>query len=208
MLVKGTLKGNMLSTETGDFHVATQEAWPDTINGIFEISKITSDSFEHKVSVEGYETVVKIPFVRAKVDRIYSLLYESGEDAYPASEYTDKNTKLELNDCLVENEEPEPEFALSVEDGLDSLVVESELEDMPSSPQSDLSGLLREEPGISEDDEAIELFGKPLSELGDRYNLDHSVGRDVIKRIFQFFQEKGVKLDAKTQSFDLRGLAA
>jgi hypothetical protein len=29
----------------------------------------------------------------------------------------------------------------------------------------------------------------------------------VIKRIFHFFKEKGVKLDAKTQSFDLRGLA-
>lgn len=212
MLIKGTLKGNILSTNTGNFHVALSEAFSDAITGIFELSKITSDSFERKVSIEGYETLVKIPIIKAEVTRIYSLCYENGEVSVKPANIQNETTTMVLGESLVKPQEeavtdlveaakPEPK----PEPKQVKQVSKTRSKEIP--PQADLSGL-GEESEHTDTDEAIELFGKPLTELGDTYHLDHSVGRDVIKRIFQFFQKKGVKLDAKTQSFDLRGLAA
>ena len=206
MLIKGTLKGNLLSTETGDFHIATQENWPDTINGVFELSKISSDSFERQISVEGYVTIVKIPIVRAEITQIYVMLSDR-QNVMTSADDCNKDMTLELSESLVQEDAKISVMPDAFSEAEKTAPTEKRVnkQKIATSPQSDLSGLI-EDSEVTEEVEVIELFGKPLSELGDTYQLDHSVGRDVIRRIFQFFQKKGIKLDAKTQSFNLKEL--
>jgi hypothetical protein len=210
MLVKGTIKGNLLTTEMGQFFVSRKGT--EEMSGVFELSQIQASSIEKSVEVDGFSAVVKIPVLEAKIVGIYSQLYtKAKQPKYKEDIPLEKRTPLEGSIFLkVKEEDPssnssatqqdhKPRLSqtkasiIPTENGIQTIETSREILKVTGVPVCD----------EVEDDLSLEvkLFGKPLKDLGETYKVDASLPRDKQKEIISFLKAKEVSFTAANQEW-------
>ena len=94
MLVKGTIKNNLLTTSLGQFFVSRKG--DQEVTGIFEIKKIKPAHIEKSVNVDGFSSVAKIPVMEAEISAVYLKKYDCLDKASPAP--TESSTLVDKKD--------------------------------------------------------------------------------------------------------------
>lgn len=185
MLVKGTIKSNLLTTEMGQFFVSRKGT--EEMSGVFELSQIQASSIEKSVEVDGFNAVVKIPVLEAKIVGIYSQLYTKAKQP----KYKEATPKVKKEtDQKVSEIKPEEDSILSVSSDTQKT---KEILDMFGDPVCD----------EVKDDLKLEvkLFGKPLKGFGERYKIDASLPRAKQQEIISYLQSKNTPFETATQDW-------
>ena len=104
MLLKGTLKSNILTTEIGQFFVSRKG--DQEITGVFDVENIKPSQIEKPVSVYGYQSVIQIPIMEAKITAVYLKKFDSNDKAEKSVPSSAKETKLD-NQPVITEKQPE-----------------------------------------------------------------------------------------------------
>ena len=101
MLVKGTIKNNLLTTEVGQFFISRKGE--QELTGIFEITKIKPTHVEKSVNVDGFASVAKIPVMEAEISAVYLKKYDCLDKASTLPNQS--STSVEKTDSVQANDE-------------------------------------------------------------------------------------------------------
>lgn len=220
MLLKGTLKSNILTTEIGQFSVSRKG--DQEITGVFDVEHIKPSQIEKPVSVDGYQSVIQIPIMEAKITAVYLKKFDSNDKAEKSASSSAKETKLD-NQPVITDKKPEkkvnenkPKSIKAVDEPSDQNSDNEELTDKPANIQSDKSNDSDEYIEAYDDrlidyfadsvtGQELDLFGKPYQFLESPYKIDSSLSREKQREIIDFLKSKGAQIDHTTQEWHLHG---
>lgn len=222
MLLKGTLKSNILTTEIGQFFVSRKG--DQEITGVFDVENIKPSQIEKPVSVDGYQSVIQIPIMEAKITAVYLKKFDSNDRAEKSASSSAKEARLDNQPVITEkqsekkaheNEDARKSITLTDEPSLQSLDEEStdQLTTLQSNDSSNYDTAeeslsnkqLRDDPADDVTPQELTLFGKPYQLLSSPYKIDASLNREKQREIIDFLKSKGAQFDRTTQEWQLHG---
>ena len=222
MLLKGTLKSNILTTEIGQFFVSRKG--DQEITGVFDVEHIKPSQIEKPVSVDGYQSVIQIPIMEAKITAVYLKKFDSNDKAEKSASSSAKETKADNQPVITdkkpekkvnENEDARKSITLTDEPSLQSSEDKStdQLATLQSNECSDYdydyddeslsNKQLRDDPADDVTPQELTLFGKPYQLLSSPYKIDASLNRETQREIIDFLKSKGAQFQIGTQEWHL-----
>lgn len=223
MLLKGTLKSNILTTEIGQFFVSRKG--DQEISGVFDVENIKPSQIEKPVSVDGYQSVIQIPIMEARITAVYLKKFDSNDRAEKSASSSAKESKLDNQTVITEKQSEkkahenedvpksitltdEPSLQSSEDKSTDQLATlqSNECSDYDDADESLSNKQLRDDP--ADDDvtpQELTLFGKPYQLLSSPYKIDASLNREKQREIIDFLKSKGAQIDHTTQDWHLHG---
>lgn len=223
MLLKGTLKSNILTTEIGQFFVSRKG--DQEITGVFDVENIKPSQIEKPVSVDGYQSVIQIPIMEAKITAVYLKKFDSNDKAEKLVPSSAKEARLD-NQTVITDKQPankahnnedapksitvtkEPSLQSSENKSTDQLATlqSNDSSNYDTAEESLSNEQLRDNP--ADDDvnpQELTLFGKPYQHLSSPYKIDASLNREKQREIIDFLKSKGAQFDRTTQEWHLHG---
>ncbi|WP_440994155.1 hypothetical protein [Cysteiniphilum litorale] len=220
MLLKGTLKSNILTTEIGQFFVSRKG--DQEITGVFDVEHIKPSQIEKPVSVDGYQSVIQIPIMEAKITAVYLKKFDSNDRAEKSASSSAKESKLD-NQTVITDKQPankahdnvdapklitvteEPSLQSSEDKSTDQLATlqSNECSDYADADESLSNKQLRDDPADDVTPQELTLFGKPYQLLSSPYKIDASLNRDKQREIIDFLKSKGAQFQIGTQEWHL-----
>ena len=220
MLLKATLKSNILTTEIGQFFVSRKG--DQEITGVFDVENIKPSQIEKPVSVYGYQSVIQIPIMEARITAVYLKKFDSNDKAEKSVPSSAKETKLDNQPVITEkqsekkeheNEDAPKSIAVTEESSLQSLEDEStdqfatlqsnECSDYDATDKSLSNNQVTDNSTNDVDPQELTLFGKPYQLLSSPYKIDASLNREKQREIIDFLKSKGAQFDRTKQEWHL-----
>ena len=220
MLLKGTLKSNILTTEIGQFFVSRKG--DQEIAGVFDVEHIKPSQIEKPVSVDGYQSVIQIPIMEAKITAVYLKKFDSNDKAEKSASSSTKETKLDNQPVITEkqpekkeheNEDAPESITLTKEPSLQSsedkstdqlaTLQSNECSDYDTTDESLSNNQVTDNSTNDVAPQELALFGMPYQLLSSPYKIDASLSREKQREIIDFLKSKGAQFDRTTQEWHL-----
>ncbi|GGF93054.1 MULTISPECIES: hypothetical protein [Cysteiniphilum] len=220
MLLKGTLKSNILTTEIGQFFVSRKG--DQEITGVFDVENIKPSQIEKPVSVDGYQSVIQIPIMEAKITAVYLKKFDSNDRAEKSASSSAKESKLD-NQTVINDKQPankahdngdapksitvteKPSLQSLNEESTDQLTTlqSNDSSNYDTAEESLSNEQLRDDPADDVTPQELTLFGKPYQHLSSPYKIDASLNREKQREIIDFLKSKGAQFQIGTQEWHL-----
>ena len=219
MLLKGTLKSNILTTEIGEFFVSRKG--DQEITGVFDVENIKPSQIEKPVSVDGYQSVIQIPIMEAKITAVYLKKFDSNDKVEKSPSSSAEEIKLDNQKVTTDkqskknvtkkDEAPQPAKAAkkpSVQDADDESAdtladTQSDEDNEPGEYIEAYDDRLIDYFADSVTGQELDLFGKPYQFLESPYKIDASLSREKQREIIDFLKSKGAQFQIGTQEWHL-----